>query len=107
MGPKLLICRGNAPIGGRNITPISYGPFSGIPSVTATVIDSKKNGSTVCIRKRTPTSAKLYTFYNGGLMLINEGSVDWIAIGPTDEVAVCSACPVCPPHVCDTWRVFT
>lgn len=109
MGGKLRICRGNMPIGGRNIGTITYGPFSGVPSVTATVIDSKKNGSTACIRKRTTSSAKIYTFYNGGLMLVNEGSVDWIAIGPCTDEATCSCCPNpdCPAHICSTWKVFT
>lgn len=98
-----LICHGNVSLSGSNIVKISYGPFTGTPSVTATVVGCEKNGCTVCIKKRDSGSATLAAFYNGGLML-KEGSIDWIAIGPTNKVDTCYACD--PPHKCTVCKVF-
>ena len=101
--PKLRICRGTVSLGGSNIVKISYGPFSGTPSVVATV-QSNKNGPNVCIKSKSAGGATLAAFYNGGLMLTS-GTIDWVAVGPTTEDRKCG-CSV-PPHSCDVCTVYS
>lgn len=71
---------GHVSLSGSNIATVSFGPFAGTPSVTATIVGVEKNGPTVCIKKRSGSSATFAAFYNGGLEL-KEGTIDWIAIG--------------------------
>lgn len=78
-----LIRRGVATLSGdSNEVSITYGGFTGTPSVVATVL-TDRNGGNVSIYKITSSGATLKAFYNGGLRL-NEGSIHWIAVGPTN-----------------------
>lgn len=100
---NLRICRGSIKLNGSNIVKIGYGPFSGTPSVTATVVGTEKNGANVCIKSRNAGGATLAAFYNGGLML-TEGTIDWIAVGPTSEIRRCGCTPI--PHACSVCTVY-
>lgn len=96
------ICKGTATLGGSNIVKIGYGPFSSVPSVTASV-ESNRNGATVCIKSRSAGGATLAAFYNGGLRLTS-GVVNWIAVGETSEVRRCSC--TTPAHACNVCDVY-
>lgn len=103
MANSIRICRGNVSLANGNIVKISYSGFTGIPTVVATVLDSMKNGNNVTVRNKTISGCTLAAFYNGGLML-TEGSVEWIAVGPCrDEACTCGGIP----HKCNILRVYS
>lgn len=93
---------GKVSLGGRSSVTIGYGGFSGTPSVTATIV-SNRNGATVRLTSVSVGSATMKAFYNGGLEL-TEGTIHWIAVGPTPEIGYCG-CTV-PPHACNVCKVF-
>lgn len=103
---RIRICRGTASLSGDNKVTIGYGPFTGVPQVVATCLDvpaaTHKQGANVAIWKKTASSAQLVAFYNGGLKM-TVGQIDWIAIGPTDEIRMCCHCGA---HVCNVCEVF-
>lgn len=98
---KTKIVRGKVTLSGKNTASISFGGFTGVPSVTATVV-SQKNGATVCLRSVSASGATFAAFCNGGLML-NEGVIHWIAVGPCNNYDKCGC--VNPPHECNLARV--
>ena len=77
---------------GSNTANVTFGGFSGTPSVTATVVGSEKNGATVCILKRSNSGSTFAAFYNGVLEL-KDFTIDWIAVGHTSEVKICGCVP--------------
>lgn len=92
---------GKVKLGGGNLVNISYSGFSGPPSVCVTVTDTFKNGATAYVRDVTAGGCKCVAFYNGGMELV-EGSILWIAVGPTSEQRVCSGphhFHICHPDV--------
>ena len=93
---------GKVSLSGKATVNISYSGFSGTPSVTASVI-SNRNGATVRLTSVSSGSATLKAFYNGGLEL-TEGTIHWIAVGPTSEIGYCG-CEI-PPHPCSVCKVF-
>lgn len=96
------IQRGSIALRGSHIVQISYGGFTGTPSVVATV-KSNRNGATVRIEDVGSGGATLHAFYNGGLRL-KEGTIYWIAIGPTDYRGFCG-CGI-GGHTCTVCEVF-
>ena len=103
MMTKTRICRGVAKLSGKNTVSVSFGKFTGTPTVTATIM-SGKNGATVCLRSVSASGATFAAFCNGGLML-NEGSIHWIAIGPCTVNERCYCIP--GGHDCSLARVIT
>ena len=86
---------------GSNNTKISYSGFSGNPSVNVTVTDTFKNGATAYVRDVTPSGCVVWAYYNGGMELV-EGTILWVAVGPTNEVRVCTGphhYHICHPDV--------
>lgn len=93
---------GKVSLSGSPTVKIGYSGFSGIPSVTANVI-SNRNGATVRLTSVSAGGATLKAFYNGGLEL-TEGTIHWIAVGPTNEVGHCGCTP--GGHACTVCKVF-
>ena len=93
---------GKVSLGGKSSVSIGYSGFTGTPSVTASIV-SNRNGATVRLSSVSSGGATLKAFYNGGLEL-TEGTIHWIAVGPTDTVGYCG-CTV-PPHSCNVCKVF-
>lgn len=85
--------------GNKHIITIRYSGFSAPPSVTCTIQDTYKLGATAMLRNVTATQATCFCFYNGGEELY-DGIVNWIAVGPTNEVRTCTHLHPGGTHVC-------
>lgn len=92
---------GKVNLNGSNATKIGYSGFSGPPSVCVAVTNTMKNGATAYVRDVTAGGCKVVAYYNGGMEL-NQGTILWIAVGPTSEQRVCTGphhFHVCHPDV--------
>ena len=92
---------GRLSLSGSHKGKIAYSGFSSPPSVCVTVTDTEKNAATAYVRDVTPSGCTVVAYYNGGMELTN-ATIMWIAVGPTNEIRVCTGphhYHICHPDV--------